>query len=249
MQHTLSTLRRLAIQAVKDGDWNQAVTYNLDIFNQDATDVSALNRLGMAYLQLDQSKEAKSTFEQVLKIDRTNQIARKQLDRIKHNAVVTPPTFSQKSFIEEPGRTKTVELHRLAGRTVLQVLSVGQSCELRPKNRYISVEVGGQYVGALPEDISFRLAKLIQTGNTYSCLIYSFTDNSCKVYIKEESRSKKNADVHSFPPGKLPNNGQEVDDRYLFDDENAIDLGDSGEDGEEETTTQEDRDDDNDFLE
>lgn len=248
MNNTLSALRRQAIQAVKDGNWHEAVTCNQEIFTQDATDVNALNRLGMAYLQLNQPKDAKQTFEQVLAIDKTNQIAKKQLDRIKNNSVVTAPTFSQQSFIEEPGKTKTIGLHRLAGRKVLEALSVGQSCELRPKNRYISVELNGQYIGALPEDLSFRLSKLMQTGNEYSCLIYSYTDNSCKVYLKEEFRSKKNADTHSFPPGKLSAAGQEMDDRYLFDDDNAMDLGEGDEDGDEEHAPTEDRD-EGDFLE
>ncbi len=247
MNNTLSTLRRQAITAVKTGAWDQAVTINQEIVAEDPQDASAFNRLGMAYLQLSQPKEAKAAFEHVLTIDKTNQIARKQLDKIKNNCVVVAPTFSQQSFIEEPGKTKTIELHRLAGRPVLETLSVGQLCELKPKNRYISVEVGNQYVGALPEDISFRLSKLMQTGNVYSCLIYSSADNTCKVYLKEESRSKKNADVHSFPPGKLSAIAAEADERYLFDDESSIDMGD-GEDSDEEQPPAEETN-DRDYLE
>src|SRR5690606_3385589 len=133
--------------------------------------VSAYNRLGVAYMQIKNVSKAKKAFQQTLTIDKTNSIAKKQLQRINSNHLGKAPAFTKLSFIEEPGKTKTVELHRLAGKQVLNNLSVGQMCELRPKKRYISVEVDGQYVGALPEDLSLRLARLIETGNEYTCSI------------------------------------------------------------------------------
>jgi tetratricopeptide (TPR) repeat protein len=245
MNNQLSLLRRQAIQAAKDSQWQTAVELNQSIVGQEPADTGALNRLGMALVQIGQTDEAQKVFKNTLEIDKTNVIAKKQLTKLKNNWTITPPTFSQQSFIEEPGKTKTIELHRLAGRKVLETLSLGQTCSLKSKNRYISVETGDQYVGALPEDVSFRLTKLINSGNEYSCMIYSTSDNTCRVYLKEEFRSKKNTYIHSFPPAKLTSLGQEVDERYLFDDDSPADLGDSGDELEEETTresTKEDRD-------
>lgn len=215
----LSKLRTQAISAAKKGNWDHAVTLNTEILEQAPQDVQALNRLGMAYIQMSKLKEAKATFKQVLEFDKQNTIARKQLDRISKKTMHTLPSFSRNHFIEEPGKTKIVELHRLAGKQVLDNLAVGQSCILKVKKRYISVETeDGQHVGALPEDISFRLTKLMETGNTYHCSIQTCSGNQCLVYLKELSRSARNSDIHSFPLNKQSAAQMDVDERMLLDE-------------------------------
>jgi hypothetical protein len=209
-----------AISAAKHQDWDAAVSFNLAILELTPTDVGALNRLGVSYLQLGKVSDAKKAFQSVLEMDKSNSIAKKNLAKLNSNHTRVAPTFTQEDFIEEPGRTKTVELHRLAGKNILDELAIGQQCELKPKNRYISVESNGIYIGALPEDLSFRLSKLIETGNTYTACIRSFSTNHCSVYIKETFRSAKNQDFHSFPPTKNTLAAiNEVDEHLLFDDE------------------------------
>ncbi len=202
-QTPVSKLIPLAIAAAKNGDWQRAAELNEEILQQQETDIPALNRLGLAYLQLGREQDAKDRFKQVLGLDKQNSIAHKQLERIKLKQPCIQPSFSKSHFIEEPGRTKIVELHRLAGKQVLDHIAVGHTCRLTVKKRYISVETTeGTYIGALPEDISFRLAQLLETGNTYSCTVQSCSNNHCMVYLKELTRSKANEDVHSFPPNK-----------------------------------------------
>lgn len=188
--------------AAKDQQWATAVELNEQLLEHNPNDLGALNRLGIAYAQLGDMSQAKKAFQQVLEIDKANIIAKKNLQRLSSQTAQLSPSFAAQNFIEEPGKTKTAELHRLAGKNVLEGLAIGQACELKPKNRYISVEIDNVYVGALPEDISFRLAKLINTGNTYSCCIRSVSANHCSVFIKELTRSKKNAEVNSFPVSK-----------------------------------------------
>lgn len=232
---TVSKLQTLAIAAAKSGDWQKAVELNQEILAQASSDVSALNRLGMAQLQLNNTDEAKQSFSAALQIDKHNPIAQKQLERIKTQQTPAAPAFTRNHFIEEPGKTKIVELHRLSGKHILDCLSVGQSCALKLKNRYISVETeDGGYVGALPEDISFRLTKLIQTGNTYHCSIHSCSNNQCTVYLKELTRAPQNMDVHSFPPSKTNNNQLDLDDRILLEDYEDEDGSIDGEDDEVE---------------
>lgn len=240
---SVSKLQVLAIAAAKAGNWEEAVTLNTDILNQEPQDVNALNRLGLAYLQTGDMKAAKQRFQEALAVDKNNPIARKQLEKIKSNISPASPSFNKTYFIEEPGKTKIVELHRLSGKQVLDQLAVGQSCALKLKNRYISVETeDGKYIGALPEDISFRLTKLIQTGNTYYCSVHSCSNNQATVYLKEISRSKQNTDIHSFPPNKANANPAELDERFLiedFDEEGA--LIDGEEDGVEELDSSHER--------
>lgn len=221
-----------AIAAAKDQDWSAAVDYNQAIIEQNSNDVGAWNRLGVAYSQLGNHKAAKAAFQKVLDIDKSNPIARKNLAKLKNNQIPSVPTFATQDFIEEPGKTKTVELHRLAGKNVLDDLAVGRECELKPKNRYISVESGNTYIGALPEDISFRLARLIETGNIYYCCIRSFSANHCSVYIKELSRATENKDINSFPTSKVTGSGLNDLDDLLLDDEIPVEVVDSDTDVE-----------------
>ncbi len=191
-----------AINAAKSQNWSVAVDLNQQLLEQNPADLGALNRLGIAFAQLGKLEDAKQAFEGVLSIDKANAIAKKNLQKLKTQPNQVSPSFTSQDFIEEPGRTKTADLHRLAGKPVLESLIIGQECELKPKHRYISVEMGNTYIGALPDDISFRLAKLIETGNTYYCCIRSVSANNCSVYIKELTRSAKNAEVNSFPVSK-----------------------------------------------
>jgi tetratricopeptide (TPR) repeat protein len=210
----LNTLQMRAIKAAKDLNWDEAVSVNLEIIEANPDDIGALNRLGLAYMQQGSQTKAKTHFTRVLELDNSNSIAKKHLESIKHKKVHKQPLFSREQFIEEPGTTKIIELHRLASKTVLDDLPVGLVCQLKLKGRYISVEadqVG--YIGALPEDLSFRLAKLIKRGNEYNCFVYSANPKSCKVYIKEEKRSKQNENINSFPLSKNSmNNMSDIND-------------------------------------
>lgn len=218
---TLSKLRAQAISAAKNSDWTTAIDTNKQILLDTHNDINALNRLGLAYMQIGEISDAKEAFKKTLELDKTNNIAKKQLERISSKQTAVAPSFTRDYFIEEPGRTKIVELHRLAGKQVMDRLASGQNCNLVLKKRFISIETDdGTYIGALPEDLSFRLSKLVSTGNTYTCRVHSTSNNICSVYLKEQTRSKRNEDIHSFPLNKLAiNHLSEMDDRFLLEDE------------------------------
>lgn len=207
MPQTLSQLKQLAITAAKKFNWQQAIKYNKAIVTQSPQNLEALNRLGQAYIQTDSLKKAKKTFLAVLRVQKNNKIAIKNLERIKNKKTHNINCFSAQAFIDEPGKAKNLQLHRLAGKQVLQNLSIGQTCQLVPKNRFISIEVAenNTYIGAIPEDVSFRLSKLLKDGNQYCCSISACSDNSCCVYIKETVRSTKNKHLNSFATNKIGN--------------------------------------------
>ncbi|MFH2022591.1 MAG: hypothetical protein ABIJ33_04955 [Patescibacteria group bacterium] len=222
---TLKQLKAVAISAARCGNWQQALDINQQITELEPNNVNALNRIGVAYAQSKQTAKSVKAFKQVLAIDRHNLIAKKHLVKLNNHNCLSAPIFSKQQFIEEPGKTKVVELHRLAGKSVLQSLCVGSSCELVRKKRYISIEVNDQYVGALPEDLSFRLCRLITQGNEYGCLVRSVTDTSCSVYLQEIKRSKRNENIHSFPPGKfIAMMNDEIDENILIDDTPVTDV-------------------------
>jgi tetratricopeptide (TPR) repeat protein len=224
----LSSLRQAAIQAAKDQAWHQAVSINQEILVQEPADLEAMNRLGLAHMQLGQLTEAKEIFQKVVEIDKSNIIANKHLKKLATNQVGNLLTFSDSYFIEEPGKTKILELHRLANKQTLSKLSVGQNCRLVIKNHYICIEIEDTtHIGALPEDLSARLTKLIQNGNEYSCQVHSCTEKTCRVLIKETKTSEKNADVQSFPVAKatLAGSSQMAED-FILEDEIPVQLED-----------------------
>lgn len=196
-------LQQAAISAAKAGDWPQAVELNQQLIDSDSSNLAAYNRLGTALLQLGKTSQAKKIFQQVLDQDRSNLIAKKNLTKIKSKQT-SSPTFSNQ-FIEEPGKTRTTQLRRIANKHALQSLKIGQNCELKPKNRFISVEVDGVYIGSLAEDISFRLSKLIAQGNQYQCLLRSIDlDNcQCTVFLKEVATTLATKGIRSFPALKI----------------------------------------------
>lgn len=208
-------LQTQAIQAAKAQDWEQAIAINLELLEHKDDDVFTLNRLGVAYLQLGNKKKAQQFFTKTTQLEKNNPIAVRYLKKIKSNQQVNLPTFCSQEFIEEPGKTKNTPLLRLANKDVLSELNVGQECQLKSKSRYVSVEVGGQYLGALPEDVSFRLTKLIKNGNTYSCRIRSLEDKTCTVFLKETHQSRKNCDTHSFV---VNNSNNKSNTSYQLDD-------------------------------
>jgi tetratricopeptide (TPR) repeat protein len=218
MQNQL-LLKQEAINAAKNADWSSAITLNQEILALTPQDVEAMNRLGLALLKNNQVAEAKKTFKQVLSIDGANIIANKHLLKLKNNEPSSDIIFDQNNdFIEEPGKSKIVTLHRLTNKDQLKKLKVGQIGHLQMKNRYISVvDEDGKHIGALPEDISFRLSKLISNGNEYRCVIYKVNDKQCLVQLKETLRSKKNEHIVSFP-GKLQTNLALPDDFILEED-------------------------------
>lgn len=226
-------LRQEAINAVKNSDWSKAIQINQEILQSYPSDLEAMNRLGMALLKDGQTAEAKKTFKQVLEIDKSNIIANKNIEKIKNKEPNVDIVFDQNNdFIEEPGKSKIITLHRLAGKDQLKKLKVGQACFLQLKNRYISLtDEKDKHIGALPEDISFRLSKLISNGNEYRCVIYKVNDKQCMVLIKETLRSKKNEQSVSFP-SKIQNNPALPDD-FILEEDIPFEVIDEEEDEEE----------------
>ncbi|MBD3250258.1 MAG: tetratricopeptide repeat protein [Candidatus Pacebacteria bacterium] len=194
----ITALTKKAINSAKNQDWQQAVELNQQLVEINSKDLGALNRLAMAYIQLDDTKKAKHTLEQVLLIDKHNKIAKKNLGKLKKNHK-SQLNLGQESFIEEPGKAKNFELIRVADDQILDEVSVGQTCQLDPKSAYISINtVQGNYLGTLPKEISQRLISLIKTGNQYSCSIQTCQPGKCVVHLRETKVSAKNKGLASF---------------------------------------------------
>ncbi len=191
-----------AIAATLAGDWNNAIKLNKSLLEENPNDVSALNRMGLAYSVLGNSKDAKTSFEKVLEIDPLNSIALKNIKRLKSDLPKNDdsPMFIQVNniFIEETGKTKVVDLINLAQAEILHGLQTGQSVDMSIKRLKIFVLQGKKYIGVLPDDIGNRLIKFINGGNKYEAFVKSANHQNVSIFIRELKKSSKFKDQPSF---------------------------------------------------
>lgn len=203
----LPDLAQQAIEEALKGNWNGAVNLNKELLSQNPKDTEALNRLARAHLELGRAADSRTIYKRVLRIDRYNSIAQKALERLTNIKRVKKQkngqaaiTTTGDSFLEEPGKTKTITLIHLGDKIVLTSLDSGDPVLLRPRRHRVSVETQNRrYVGRIPDDLSRRLIKLIRGGNTYSSIVRSSAPENVRLFVREETRSEKLKDVPSFP--------------------------------------------------
>ncbi len=192
-----------AIAAALAQNWKEAIRINLQLIKADQANIDAHNRLGFAYLQTGHTTQAKRVYQKILSIDPYNQIALRNSKKIavkhKQSAKTTPSTISPMHFLEEPGKTKIAACVNPAPSLTLSTLTPGQEVFLKPKNHCIELRSNDNtYLGALPDDLSFKLIKLMTAGNTYQAIIKNASKNSLVVMLRELSRGKRYAHQPSF---------------------------------------------------
>lgn len=197
-------LTAIAIKFALDQDWKKAIRTNLELLEIDAEDIASYNRLAYAYLKNGHIEKAKTTYKKVLKIDKYNPIATKNLKWLgsltNHDIQKQAVTASSPNiFLEEPGKTKIVTLVNPAPNKILCNLTTAQKVEMVAKKHQIEIRNSHEtYIGALPDDLAFRLLKFIAAGNIYDAYIKNVTNNSISVFIRELKRGKKFHLVPSF---------------------------------------------------
>lgn len=189
-----------AIKATLAGDWNEAISLNKSLLDEDPNDVAALNRIGLAYMILGKSKNARDSYQKVLSIDPLNSIAIKNLKKLKSDSKDGEVLSIQVNniFLEETGKTKVVELVNVAQAEILTTLRTGQSVDLAAKRLKIHISQGKKYIGALPDDIGSRLTKLIGGGNIYEAYVKSSSNQGVTIFIREIKKANKYKDQPSF---------------------------------------------------
>jgi tetratricopeptide (TPR) repeat protein len=206
----VSSLAQKAIEEALSSNWEGAIAKNQEILLQNPNDLEAKNRLAKAYLESGKIEVAKKLYREVLEIDPYNQIALKNLKRVEglngngHNKN-NNHQLNSAVFLSEPGKTKLVNLVHLATPQSLSSLSPGEQLTLQAKKHTICVlDQDGQYIGALPDDISHLLISLMAGGNLYETYVKKASANCLQVIIWEKYRSKRFISQPSFlPNGKI----------------------------------------------
>lgn len=199
----------LAIKAALSRNWKKAILLNKKILEENPEDIEALNRLGFAHIQVGNLSLAKKAFQKVLALDKYNSVAKKNLDRIetfstkkksikedksRTNQVKgkqAKTTIEPRFFIEEPGKTKIVNLINPAPAKTLSTVNIGDCVSLYSRKRSIEVRnEENKYLGALPDDVAFRLLHFLKAGNKYDVCVKKVKPNNITVFIREVKRGK-----------------------------------------------------------
>lgn len=226
------TLKNQAIQTALEGNWQEAIIINKSLVHENPEDIEALNRLALAYTIMGKLREAKSTYQKVLILDPLNPIALRNLKRLKDKGLnLTGGKLNSSinnKFLEEPGKTKVVELVNIAQPKIVEALRTGQSLELSIKRLKIFALEEQQYIGVLPDDIAKRLIKFIKNGCKYEAYVKSANQHKVTIFIKEIKKTSRYKDQPSFTtitdsPLALDRNGKikaHVESQRLKDLEN-----------------------------
>lgn len=202
----MDPLKTQAIQNALTGDWQQAIECNQQILEENPKDIDTLNRLAFAFASVGNNKEAKNLYQKVLHLDTKNPIAMRNLKRLTgqngSNGSQSTVILVNNIFIEEPGKTKVVELINIADQKVISPLRSGESVTLSVKRMKIFVlDNNAQYIGMLPDDIGRRMIKFIGGGNQYEGYIKTAGSHKVIIFIKETKRAKRFENQPSFSSG------------------------------------------------
>ena len=206
-EEQVQTRRRQAEQAIRlarANRWEDAVAVNRSIIKVFPDDADSYNRLGKALMELSRFSDAKKAYRKALALDATNQIARKNLERLttlakSGGALAETSQVDPGLFIEEMGKSAVTTLEQTSP-AALAKLNAGDKVELRPQDNMLVVETpGGDVVGAVEPRLRLRLIKLIQGGNEYAAGVASVAGDVCRIMIKETHQDPSQAGRPSFP--------------------------------------------------
>jgi len=211
----------LAITAALKGNWDEAIALNLKILEENPENIEVLNRLAHAYIQKGDWQRAKATCRNILSLNPYNPIALrnlkklKEFSRVRRNGV---SSVSPTAFLEEPGKTRVIELVNVACKKTLSALSCGQRVFLKVRRHTIEArDEEKNYLGALPDDVAFRLIKFIKLGNTYEGYIKRLSPH-LMVLIKETKRCDRLKNQPSFPVRAEPSLSARRQESFAIDE-------------------------------
>ena len=199
-------LARNAIELATKGRWADALQINRQILDLDPSDCGAWNRMGKALVQLGRYPGARDAFAETLKLDPSNSIARKNLEKLEglgeegaHNPATTAEVSLQQ-FIEDTGKSAVTPLVSLGERETIKRLVSGQTIEMRMQEGKLLIETStGDYVGQVEPKLAIRLAELVRGGNRYDGHITSAREEEVKVMLRETVVSPSQVGKRSFP--------------------------------------------------
>lgn len=202
----MPTLKDNAIKLALDNNWEEAILVNKEILTESPKDIDSLKRLAYAFMQSGKFVDAKETYNAIIDLDNTNPIATKNLRKLmalsqQKNGVSSSPHINHMDnvFIQEAGKTKTVDLTNVADKKTLMSLQHGDDIQLIIKrSKIFALTSDKTFIGMLPDNVGIRLIGFMKGGNEYQACIKGVDDKNVTVFIKETKRAKKYINQSSF---------------------------------------------------
>ena len=202
--------RGLAQQAIAlaiQGRWDEALVVNGQILVMFPDDPEANNRIGNALRELNRISEAIEAYERTVKVQPTNTIAQRNLDRLRRIADAgeartkpsqkLPPAF----FVEEVGKTGLTSLTEIAGPDTTVHVSAGDEVGLREAKGALEVTLlDGTYLGKTEQNLADRLIRLMKGGNQYQAGVVMAEPARIRILVRETVQSPEQKGRISFPP-------------------------------------------------
>jgi hypothetical protein len=236
-----------AIQFAMSSRWDDAIAANKAIIAVFPDEAEAHNRLGKALSETGKIKEARESYTRALELDPTNNIARKNLDRLASARAKAEPDKAQQVdtslFIEEMGKTGVSTL-KPANTKMLATLSAGDEVALKGVGTRLTVEtMAGEYIADIEPKLALRLSRLIDGGNKYAAAVASMTGDSVKVIVKETFQHPNQVGRLSFPAGKAgdvvrPYTKESMVRSDMDDDDDTADENEDWEDTADDAETE-----------
>lgn len=201
--------RQLTDQAISlalESKWDEAVAVNRQLQSMFPRDLSTLNRLGKALSELGQYDDARQAYSEALELDPTNNIARKNLDRLASlgDGVAVRRASHERMdprlFIEETGKTGFTELVDLAAKATLVRLTAGDQVYFERDGNALWVLNGDQErIGRIEPRLATRLIKFMEGGNQYAAGITELRSHGIRIIIRETFLHPSQFGKVSFP--------------------------------------------------
>jgi tetratricopeptide (TPR) repeat protein len=194
-----------AVSLAMQSRWAEAAELNRQIIEVSPKDIEAHNRLGKALMEIGKYDEAREAYNHTLRIDATNTIAQKniqRLDKLMEEDIAEVPTarVDPSLFIAEAGRATTTSLVEIAPSDVLAKFNPGDAVTLEPQGNVVLVTgASGETLGKIEPKLRQRLIRLFNMGNAYSAFVTSVDEQSLRVIIHETHRDPSMGNRPSFP--------------------------------------------------
>lgn len=239
-------LQERAIRLALESKWDEAVEANQRLLSITPRDLSTLNRLGKALSELGRYGEAKDAYTTALDIDPTNNIARKNLERLSQlggGASAVRPSHERmdpRLFIEETGKTGFTNLVDVATRDVLARLAAGDQVYFAREGSLLYIKNGAdERIGRIEPRLANRLVKFMDGGNQYAAGITELNDHQVRIIIRETFQHPS-----MFGKVSFPSSGAEVTRGYIKDTMLRHEVDEESEDEEGEYVDEDDSGDD-----
>lgn len=186
MNLTLAELTKLAIKSAYNQNWEEAISINQQILDQDPNNTDALLRTGLAYLQLQDYKKAKGVYNKVLEMDPINKIALDKMKLVKEKKTEDFIVPNNDSLLKEPGASIEVPLDILTKGITSDKFKFDDELIIKISGKTISVHRNDDkqsLINYLPDQVVKGVLKAKSLNATITVKFIGGKDKKIKVLI------------------------------------------------------------------